>query len=53
MRRRVLITGTGAVSALGIGADTLHERWARGESGIVDGWGQCSDFDAAATLSTK
>ena len=53
MKRRVVITGIGAVTPLGVGARTLHERWASGTCGIVDGMGECSDFEAADHLSVK
>ena len=39
MSREVVITGVGAVSALGVGARTLHERWSAGVVGIEDGKG--------------
>jgi 3-oxoacyl-[acyl-carrier-protein] synthase II len=51
--RKVVITGVGAVSPLGVGARQLHERWADGESGIVDGAGSCSDFEPKDFLSVK
>ncbi|HLY48913.1 MAG TPA: beta-ketoacyl-ACP synthase II [Solirubrobacteraceae bacterium] len=53
MKRRVLITGIGAVTPLGVGARTLHERWASGICGIVDGAGVCRDFDPSEFLSVK
>jgi 3-oxoacyl-[acyl-carrier-protein] synthase II len=53
MRRRVLVTGLGAVTPLGVGAEALFERWAAGESGIVDGVGRCSDFAPETLLSKK
>jgi 3-oxoacyl-[acyl-carrier-protein] synthase II len=52
-RRRVVITGLGAVSPLGIGATTLHDRWAEGVCGIVDGEAPCRDFDPKDFLSVK
>jgi 3-oxoacyl-[acyl-carrier-protein] synthase II len=53
MRRRVVITGLGAVTPLGLGARALHERWAAGEVGIVDSAGACSNFEPTASLSVK
>src|SRR6185312_9314922 len=52
-RRKVVITGLGAVTPLGLGAATLHERWAAGEVGIADGRGACQDFEAKEHLSVK
>ena len=46
MNRAIVITGVGAVTPLGVGARTLHERWRAGQSGIEDGVG-------AATSSTR
>jgi 3-oxoacyl-[acyl-carrier-protein] synthase II len=51
--RQVVITGLGAVTPLGVGAPTLHERWAAGACGIVDGAGACSEFKPADHLSVK
>ena len=53
MSRRVVITGVGAVTPLGVGARTLHERWSAGECGIEDGLGRCSDFEPKEHLSVK
>ena len=53
MKRRVVITGLGAVTPLGVGAPSLHGRWAEGECGIVDGAGACTDFDPTDFLSVK
>ncbi|HJS94902.1 MAG TPA: beta-ketoacyl-ACP synthase II [Solirubrobacteraceae bacterium] len=53
MKRRVVITGLGAVTPLGVGADPLFERWAAGECGILDGAGACTDFEPSELLSVK
>jgi len=47
------ITGIGAVTPLGVGADTLHERWVAGQSGIADRFGRCDEFDPLETLTRK
>jgi 3-oxoacyl-[acyl-carrier-protein] synthase II len=51
--RRVAITGIGAVTPLGVGAPTLHERWAAGESGIEDGLGRCDEFEPTDHLTRR
>ena len=53
MKRRVVVTGVGAVTPLGVGALALHERWASGVVGIEDGAGRCGDFEPADHLSIK
>jgi 3-oxoacyl-[acyl-carrier-protein] synthase II len=53
MTRSVVITGVGAVTPLGVGAHTLHERWTAGQSGIEDGYGRASEFEPKEHLSTK
>jgi 3-oxoacyl-[acyl-carrier-protein] synthase II len=53
MSRRVVITGVGAVTPLGVGARTLHEAWLAGECGIEDGVGVCADFEPTAFMSVK
>jgi 3-oxoacyl-[acyl-carrier-protein] synthase II len=50
---RVVITGLGAISPLGLGARALFERWAAGESGIIEGLGRCWDFLPDQHLSKK
>ncbi|MCP9489676.1 MAG: beta-ketoacyl-ACP synthase II [Solirubrobacteraceae bacterium MAG38_C4-C5] len=52
-RRRVVITGVGAVTPLGVGADGSLKRWVAGESGIEDGLGRCDEFAATDFLSKK
>jgi 3-oxoacyl-[acyl-carrier-protein] synthase II len=52
-RRKVVVTGLGAVTPLGIGATMLHERWAAGDVGISDGVGACREFEAKDHLSVK
>jgi len=51
--RDVVITGVGAVTPLGVGARTLHERWTAGVSGIRDGEAPCADFDPTDHMSAK
>ena len=53
MTRSVVITGVGAVTPLGVGARTLHERWTAGQSGIEDGFGRASEFEPKEHLSVK
>jgi 3-oxoacyl-[acyl-carrier-protein] synthase II len=53
LKREVVITGVGAVSALGVGARTLHERWTAGTVGIADGEGAASEFAPTDHLSVK
>jgi 3-oxoacyl-[acyl-carrier-protein] synthase II len=53
MADRIAITGLGAVTPLGDGAQALFENWRDGQSGIVDGEGRCEFFDAETVLSKK
>jgi len=53
VKRRVVITGLGAVTPLGVGVDALFDRWAAGECGILDGAGACTDFEPSELLSVK
>jgi 3-oxoacyl-[acyl-carrier-protein] synthase II len=52
-KRRVVITGIGAVTPLGVGARQLHEQWTKGVVGIQDGMGRCLDFVPTDHLSVK
>ena len=53
MTRNVVITGVGAVTPLGVGARTLHERWSAGVSGIEGGYGRADEFEPKEHLSVK
>ena len=53
MTRNAVITGVGAVTPLGVGARTLHERWSAGVSGIEDGYGRATEFEPKEHLSVK
>ncbi len=53
MSREVVITGVGAVTPLGVGARTLHERWSAGVVGITDGKGVATEFEPTEHLSVK
>ncbi len=51
--REVVITGMGAITPLGVGAATLHERWMAGASGLESGEGVCAAFDPTEFMSNK
>ena len=53
MRRRVVVTGLGAVTPLGVGSEPLISRWSAGRSGIEEGAGRCREFDPLDFLSRK
>ena len=53
MKTSVVITGVGAITPLGVGARSLHERWLAGRSGIEEGEGACADFEPSEFMSTK
>jgi 3-oxoacyl-[acyl-carrier-protein] synthase II len=51
--REVVVTGVGAVTPLGVGADTLFKRWAAGEVAVEDGEAPCKSFDPLAFFTRK
>ena len=53
VNRRVVITGLGSVTPLGVGARTLHEGWLARRSGIESGLGVCTDFTPTDFMTSK
>jgi len=53
MTQRTVITGMGAVTPLGVGADALFSRWSAGECAIEDGLARCQDFEPTEFLTRK
>jgi 3-oxoacyl-[acyl-carrier-protein] synthase II len=49
----VVVTGVGAVTPLGGGADTLLSRWSAGERAESNGCARCTEFDPHESLSRK
>jgi 3-oxoacyl-[acyl-carrier-protein] synthase II len=49
----VVVTGVGAITPLGVGADTLYERWAAGEVAVKNGEAPCESFDPLDFFSRK
>ena len=53
MTAEILVTGRGAVTSLGEGADELFDALIAGRSGIRDGLGPCADFDPERWMTPK
>jgi 3-oxoacyl-[acyl-carrier-protein] synthase II len=49
----VVVTGVGAVTPLGVGADTLYERWAAGEVAVKDGEAPATSFNPLDFFTRK
>ena len=53
MRSRVVITGVGAITPYGAGAELLHREWSAGHVAIEGGQARCEGFDPSLFLSRK
>jgi 3-oxoacyl-[acyl-carrier-protein] synthase II len=53
VRPRVVITGVGAITPYGVGADKLHREWSAGHLAIERGQARCDGFDPSEHLSRK
>jgi 3-oxoacyl-[acyl-carrier-protein] synthase II len=53
VRPRVVITGVGAITPYGAGADLLHSGWSAGHVAIEGGQARCEGFDPSPYLSRK
>jgi 3-oxoacyl-[acyl-carrier-protein] synthase II len=51
--KEVVVTGIGAVTPLGVGADVLYDRWAAGDVAITDGEAPCTDYDPLDFFTRK
>jgi 3-oxoacyl-[acyl-carrier-protein] synthase II len=51
--REVVVTGVGAITPLGVGADTLFKRWAAGEVAVEDGEAPCKSFEPLDFFTRK
>lgn len=49
----VVVTGVGAVSPLGVGAEALLREWVAGNDGIRGGEAPCAHFDPRAVMTAK
>jgi 3-oxoacyl-[acyl-carrier-protein] synthase II len=53
VRPRVVITGVGAITPYGAGADRLHREWSAGHVAIERGQARCEGFDPSRYLSRR
>ena len=51
--KEVVVTGIGAITPLGVGADALYDRWAAGEVAITDGEAPCTDYEPLDFFTRK
>jgi 3-oxoacyl-[acyl-carrier-protein] synthase II len=51
--REVVVTGVGAITPLGVGAETLFTCWAAGEVAVEDGEAPCKSFDPLDFFTRK
>lgn len=49
----VVVTGVGAVTPLGVGAELLLREWVAGNDGIRGGEAPCADFDPGSVMTAK
>lgn len=53
MTSAIVVTGVGAVTPLGTGAERLLSEWSAGTCAIADGVGRCDHFDPSEWLSAR
>ena len=49
----VAVTGVGAVTPIGIGAEASFDAWASGRCGVADGVASCGEFEPGEFLTAK
>ncbi len=50
---QVVVSGVGAISPLGVGANALYEGWRDGACAVVDGVARCSAFDPSTVMTDR